>query len=145
MKPMLNPDHPEPAYHCGRLMCLLANVQEKANEGREINAGVVQRYYGAASATPGLVLGRLTRLSQHHLSKIGSDPKSKGLAFWLEGRIAEVWNSLGEKLPATLTLEQQSLFALGYYQQLAFNRTKRSGNPEAPETTDDDSTTETKP
>lgn len=130
MTPSLDPSHPSKAYHCGRLMCLLAQIQETSADA-EINAGVVQRYYGAASSTPALVLGRLTRLSQHHLSKISKD--SPGLAFWLNGQIAEVWNALGRSLPATLTLEEQSLFALGYYQQFAFNRTKRSGNPEASE------------
>jgi len=129
MTPALDPNHPSKAYHCGRLMCLLAHIQEKAL-GDDINAGVVQRYYGAASSTPALVLGRLTRLSQHHLSKISRD--SGGLGYWLNMQVAEVWNALGKDLPPTLTLEEQSLFALGYYQQFAFNRTKRSGNPESP-------------
>ena len=127
MTPALDPNHPSKAYHCGRLMSLLAMVQEKAL-GDDINAGVVQRYYGAASNTPALVLGRLTRLSQHHISKISRD--SGGLGYWLNMQLAEVWNALGKDLPVTLTLEEQSLFALGYYQQFAFNRTKRSGNPE---------------
>ncbi len=127
MTPALDPNHPSKAYHCGRLMCLLALVQEKAL-GNDINAGVVQRYYGAASSTPALVLGRLTRLSQHHIAKISRD--TKGLGIWLNMQLAEVWNALGKDLPSTLTLEEQSLFALGYYQQFAFNRTKRSGNPE---------------
>lgn len=130
MIPALDPNHPSKAYHCGRLMCLLAQVQETSAEA-EINAGVVQRYYGAASSTPALVLGRLTRLSQHHLSKIAKD--SPGLAFWLNNQLAEVWNALGKELPRTLSLEEQSLFALGYYQQMAYNRTKRSGNPQASE------------
>ncbi len=130
MTPALDPNHPNKAYHCGRLMCLLALVQEKAL-GNDINAGVVQRYYGAASSTPALVLGRLTRLSQHHIAKISRD--TKGLGIWLNMQLAEVWNALGKDLPSTLTLEEQSLFALGYYQQFAFNRTKRSGNPEVSE------------
>lgn len=130
LQPNLNPDHKNPAYHCGRLMCLLAAVQTKAL-GDDINAGVVQRYYGAASATPGIVLGRLTRLSQHHLAKIKGDPQTRGLGFWLENSIADVWNALGDGLPRVLGAEDQALFALGYYQQLAFNRTRKSGNPEA--------------
>ena len=132
MTPALDPNHPSKAYHCGRLMSLLAMVQEKAL-GDDINAGVVQRYYGAASSTPALVLGRLTRLSQHHLSKISRD--SGGLGYWLNMQLAEVWNALGTP-PTTLTLEEQSLFALGYYQQFVFNRTKRSGNPEVKDETE---------
>lgn len=130
MTPALDPNHPSKAYHCGRLMYLLAQVQETSSEA-EINAGVVQRYYGAASNTPALVLGRLTRLSQHHLGKIAKD--SPGLAFWLNSQLAEVWNALGRDLPRTLSLEEQSLFALGYYQQMAHNRTKHGENPQASE------------
>ncbi|GAA4020240.1 type I-C CRISPR-associated protein Cas8c/Csd1 [Deinococcus rubellus] len=117
----LNFAHPSKAYHCGRLMYLLANVQDAQDS--DINAGVVQRYYGAASATPALVLGRLTRLSQHHLAKIGRD--RPGLAHTLEQEIAQVWTALGVNLPKTLSLEDQTLFALGYYQQLAHNSAQR--------------------
>ncbi|WP_424950344.1 type I-C CRISPR-associated protein Cas8c/Csd1 [Deinococcus sp.] len=115
MHSSVDPHHPSSAYHCGRLMYLLANVQDA--QGDDINAGVVQRYYGAASSTPALVLGRLTRLSQFHLAKIKRDrPK---LASHLEEEIASVWAVLGKQVPKTLSLEAQSLFALGYYQQLA--------------------------
>lgn len=121
MTTALDPQHSSKAYHCGRLMYLLANLQDA--QGSDINAGVVQRYYGAASSTPALVLGRLTRLSQHHLSKIGRD--RPGLAFTLEKEIAQVWTALGTSLPKTLSLEEQTLFALGYYQQLAHNSAVR--------------------
>ncbi|MCS7058238.1 MAG: type I-C CRISPR-associated protein Cas8c/Csd1 [Meiothermus sp.] len=127
----LDPHHPSPAYHCGRLMCLLAQIQEASAES-EINAGVVQRYYGAASSTPAVVLGRLTRLSQHHLGKMAKD--SPGLAHWFNTQLAEVWNALGPTLPRTLSLEEQSLFALGYYHQLAASRTKKDDPPASPET-----------
>lgn len=128
MTPALDTNHPSPAYHCGRLLCLFARIQEKAL-GDEINAGVVQRYYGAASSTPALVLGRLNRLSQHHLSKISGD--APRLASWFNMRLAEVWNALGQDLPTSLTLEEQSLFALGYYQQFAFNHTKHGDKSDA--------------
>ncbi|MBO1437229.1 type I-C CRISPR-associated protein Cas8c/Csd1 [Meiothermus sp. CFH 77666] len=128
MSTALDPHHPSPAYHCGRLMCLLAQIQEASTEA-EINAGVVQRYYGAASSTPALVLGRLTRLSQHHLSKMAKD--SPGLAYWFNSQLAQVWSALGPSLPRTLSLEEQSLFALGYYHQLAESR-KGKQESEAP-------------
>ncbi len=127
MSAELDLNHPSPAYHCGRLMCLLAQIQEAASES-DINAGVIQRYYGAASSTPSLVLGRLTRLSQHHLSKMAKD--APGLAYWFNSQLAEVWKALGKNLPRTLSLEEQSLFALGYYQQLAFSRKKSESGQE---------------
>lgn len=117
MEPFLNEDHPDPAYHCGRLMAMLAAVQYRALG--DVGAGLIQRYYASASTTPALVLGRLTRTSQFHLDKL-----DRGLARWHEGRIADTWGRIKDSVPPTLTLEQQSLFALGYYQQIAHDRVR---------------------
>jgi CRISPR-associated protein Csd1 len=115
----LNEEHQHPAYHCGRLMAVLAALQRSALG--DVGAGVVQRYYAAASATPALVLGRLTRTSQFHLNKL--DP---GLAHWYENRIADIWCRIKDAVPSTLDLEEQSVFALGYYQQIASRRPDKS-------------------
>jgi len=123
MQPYLNENHPHPAYHCGRLMAVLAQLQHSALGN--VGAGVVQRYYAAASTTPALVLGRLTRTSQFHLNKLEG-----GLAHWYEDKLAGIWGRIEDSIPATLTLEEQSLFALGYYQQLADLRTKKSTRKE---------------
>jgi len=124
MKTHLNEEHPSPAYQCGRLMAVLAGLQRAALG--DVGAGVVQRFYAAASSTPSLVLGRLTRTSQFHLNKI----ESGGLTYWYENKLAEIWGRLGDEVPRTLDLEEQSLFALGYYQQLANLRTKKSDQSE---------------
>lgn len=115
LTPKLNKDFPSAAYQCGRLLAVLGQLQRAALG--DVGAGVVQRYYTAASSTPALVLGRLTSNSQHHLGKLESS--SPGLAHWYESRISEIWSRVTEPLPKTLTLEEQSLFALGYYQELA--------------------------
>ncbi|MEW5786963.1 MAG: type I-C CRISPR-associated protein Cas8c/Csd1 [Pseudomonadota bacterium] len=107
-----NPNHAAPAYHCGGLLALLANLQRAALG--DVGAGVVQRFYAAASQTPGLVLGRLAANARNHLTKL-----EPGLAWWYEERIAEVMIRLGDAAPRTLDLEGQGLFALGYYQKLA--------------------------
>jgi CRISPR-associated protein Csd1 len=112
LKSGLNENYPSSAYQCGRLMAVLAELQGAALG--DVGAGIVQRYYAAASTTPALVLGRLTRTSQFHLNKL-----EPGLSHWFEGKIAGIWNSLDKAPPRILTLEEQSLFALGYYQQLA--------------------------
>jgi len=116
LKPVLNENHPSKAYQSGRLMAVLADVQRSALG--DIGAGIVQRYYASAYITPALVLGRLTRLSQFHLNKL-----DKGLAYWYENIISSIWSKMGDNLPATLNIEEQSLFALGYYQQMASMRT----------------------
>ena len=121
MKPYLNPDHPDPAYHCGRLLAILAKLQHSALG--DVGAGVVQRFYPAASTAPGLTLGRLVGNSRNHLGKLDG-----GLSYWYEQQIADVMGRLGDKFPRTLDLEGQGLFALGYYQQLAALRTpKKNG------------------
>jgi CRISPR-associated protein Csd1 len=107
-----NPDHPAPAYHCGGLLAVLANLQHAALG--DVGAGVVQRFYAAASQTPGLVFGRLASNARNHLAKL-----EPGLSWWYEERIAEVMSRLGDAAPRILDLEGQGLFALGYYQKLA--------------------------
>ncbi len=114
----LNPEHPTPAYHCGRLLALLASLQRAALG--DVGAGVVQRYYAATSQTPGLMIGRLVSNARNHLGKLEG-----GLAYWYESQIAEVMSRLGDGAPRILDLNGQGLFALGYYQQLA---ALRAGN-----------------
>ena len=126
MTTYLNPDHPEPAYHCGRLLALLASLQRTALG--DVGAGVVQRYYAAASQTPGLLLGRLISNARNHLGKL-----EPGLSWWYEERFAEVMGRLGDHAPRILDLEGQGLFALGFYQQLA---ELRSGNNSSKSATD---------
>lgn len=128
LRPELSENHPEPAYHCGRLMAVLAALQRSALG--DVGAGIVQRYYAAASSTPALVLGRLERLSKFHLAKLDS-PK---LAWWYEDKLASIWGRIKDTVPRTLTLEQQSLFALGYYQQLADLRTRKTSQSDADHT-----------
>jgi CRISPR-associated protein Csd1 len=114
MEPQLNEQLHHPAYVCGRIMAALGAIQYKALG--DVGAGVVQRYYAAASATPGLVLGRLVRLAQTgHLPKI----EPVGLRRWYENQLAEVWGLLKQAPPRSLTLEEQTLFAMGFYHQKA--------------------------
>lgn len=126
MEPHLNPKHPSPAYHCGRLMAVLASLQRAALG--DVGGGVVQRFYAAASATPALVLGRILRTAQFHIDKVRGD--SPALASWYETRIAEVMSAIGDTMPRALALEEQSLFALGYYQQIAHDRAGKSSQKE---------------
>lgn len=115
MSVYLNKEHHEPAYQCGRLLAVLASLQRAALG--DVGAGVVQRYYVAASQTPGLTFGRLLSNAKNHLNKLDS-----GLTYWYEDQIAEIMSRIQDRIPSTLNLDQQSLFALGYYQQIAANR-----------------------
>lgn len=122
MTTYLNPDHPAAAYHCGRLMAVLAELQYAALG--DVGAGVVQRYYAAASQTPGLILGRLVRNAQNHLNK----PDKPWLGPKYEKHMMDIHSRLKDNFPRILDLEGQGLFALGYYQQLAALRAGSKNN-----------------
>ncbi len=108
MTESLNRESISIAYHCGRLLAVFEQIQSKALPN--VKAGVVQRFYGAASATPGLVMGRLFRTAQHHLGSIENPTYYQKL-------LGEVTDKIGENFPAVLSLEEQGRFALGYYHQ----------------------------
>lgn len=126
MNAELNDYETDPGYLCGRILAVLAKIQLRAMP--DVGVGVVQRYYSAASATPGLVLGRLVRTAQvAHLPKIDS-PR---LRQWFENQLGEVWQKLECAPPRVLSLEQQTLFAMGYYHQNAKRADKSNGESTA--------------
>ena len=106
---MLDPGRPEPAYQLGRLFAALEKPQEDALPS--INATVKDRYFGAASATPGTVFPRLIRMSQHHIGKLEGGRKVVA-----EKRVQEICGHI-DQFPSHLDLVGQGLFALGYYHQ----------------------------
>lgn len=107
---MLNRDWNDPAYKCGRLLAVVERIQSAAIGNP--NATLTDKYYGSASTTPASVFGVLLRQTQNHLSKLRK--QNEGLAIWLE---REMMNAMPDRLPKTLSLEAQGLFALGYYHQ----------------------------
>ncbi len=103
----LNEENRNTGYLLGRLFALLEKAQVDANPG--INATIRDRYFGAASASPGSVFPILLRLVQHHIAKAE-------YGRLIDKRIEEVI-SLIDSFPAYLNLEDQGRFVLGYYQQ----------------------------
>lgn len=136
----LDVNRTDPGYLCGRMLAVLARLQYLAHEST--NATIVDRYYGAASSAPVTVFGQLTRLAQTHLKKAAA--KRKGAAVNIEKEIEEILSKL-TAWPAQLPLEDQALFALGYYHQRAEyrGRPKDQGGSEGeepiPVPTDEDS------
>ncbi|MEA5012754.1 MAG: type I-C CRISPR-associated protein Cas8c/Csd1 [Angelakisella sp.] len=114
MSASCNPEYPSKAYQSGRMMAVYAAIQTEAM-GKNLGAGIIQRYYTSASTSPALVLGRLSTLSQYHLSKMDN-------RYWAsryEDILGEISQKMEGQAPTTLTLQQQSEFALGYYQERA--------------------------
>lgn len=110
----LNKQNRSAAYLCGRLMAVYSAIQERAMP--ENNVGVAERYFSAAMTSPGLVIGKLAQLSQHHLAKLET-----GARIYYEKILTETYSLIGnpQNIPTALTVLQQTEFALGYYQQRA--------------------------
>lgn len=100
-------------YVLGRLFAVLEKTQAEANPG--LNATIVDRYFGSASSTPIAVFGTLMRLLPHHLNKL----KFEGCAVQLQWEIRQILEHC-QRFPNHLNLEQQGLFAIGYYHETQF-------------------------
>jgi len=113
----LDVSNTEPAYLCGRLLAELEQAQRTASPG--VKATIVDRYYGTACTAPGTVFGTLVQNAQSHLSKLERDNRPAYVG--IQRTIEDILSGLNA-FPKTLTLDEQSLFALGYYHQRAHNR-----------------------
>lgn len=103
----LNRESPDTGYRLGRLLAVLERLQGEANPN--LNKTIVDRYYGAASTRPVTVFPGLIHLAQHHAGKA----KRPG---FFQKEIGEVLDAV-PSFPGHLSLEEQGLFALGYYHQ----------------------------
>lgn len=108
------------AYRLGRLFAALEKAQRDAVPGA--NTTIKDRFYGSASATPRVVFPQLLRLSQHHIQKSDYGFKSDKV---IEEIVAGI-----QDFPAHLTLDQQGMFALGYYHQRQAIYTKSDAKKE---------------
>ena len=105
----LDSENQNQGYLCGRLFAVLEKIQEDAQG----TANIKERFYGAASSTPVTVFSRLLNLKNHHLAKLGGGSK-----VYYEKIIQEIMDGIASKgLPAHLSLDDQSRFAIGYYHQ----------------------------
>lgn len=120
----LNEDNVNKGYVLGRLFAILEKAQRDALGGN-VNATIRDRYIGAASTTPARVFPQLLKLAQHHISKAeygSSIEKSIG------GVMAKLDSEEG--FPATLSLQDQGQFYIGYYQQREARYTKKTTTEE---------------
>ena len=120
------------AYQCGRLLAVLAEAQAKAHDYQLEGAGVAERYFGTAMASPASVFPVLLKLNRHHLNNIRKSDKYKGHDRFLDEAIQEVSTKI-YPFPRTLDLHAQGCFALGFYQQKAADRVAREAAKEKKE------------
>ena len=141
----LDTEETDEAYLLGRLFALYEWAEDAASGGRV--AALRDRYFAAASATPGRVFGTLATSYTHDLAKLRKGG-GKGLAVRIERTIGEVMGKLPPHLPRTLSLENQVPFSVGYYHQAQDRYAKRAdadgggAPPPADDETDDPTETD---
>ena len=125
----LDTKYTNPAYLLGRLFSVFFKLQEEAHP--DIKATISDRYYGAASSSPGGIFPVLVKLHKHHLTKLEQD----GRKVHFEKLIGEIMDKLSAEnpFPAILNMQDQGRFAVGFYHQRQAFFTKR-----APQQTEED-------
>ncbi len=106
-------------YRLGRLFAVLERVQQDAAGGpNKVNTTIRDSYFGSASSTPSAVFPTLMRRNQHHMTKLRKE--KPGLYVNRDKLIQAICNEgidgdMG--FHATLSLENQGRFVIGYYHQ----------------------------
>lgn len=111
IKMSLDLENRDPAYLCGRLFCKLEDIQRRASKDK-LNRTIRDSYFSAAATRPASVFSRLLSLSQHHLAKL--DDKT---AYRMDKEVTEIIGMMESAFPPRLSLKEQGVFMLGYYQQ----------------------------
>ena len=123
-------------YVYGQLMALYENLQWKANDAEqkrrseksedkrkktEVNLTITDRYFGLMSTCPRAAFPLIVRLAKAYMKKLRRD--DPGAANAIEEKIGKVYLLLPrEPFLNRLDIEEQGLFALGYYHQKARSR-----------------------
>ena len=115
----LDPDNDDPGYLLGRLFAILETIQRLSYGGG--NAGIKESYYRAASVMPRRVFPLLLRLNVYHQNRTKGE--AKGLVSYYMKQLSEVMNKLPSEFPASLNIERQGTFALGYFHQKNYRKT----------------------
>lgn len=114
--PCMDPNNHNPGYLLGRLMAALERMQFLALGG-EVNATIVDKFFGTASATPAAVFPSLLRRSTQHFRRAKKhDDWRVGTAINLDREMSNIMESL-TAFPRYLPVVEQGLFMLGYHHQ----------------------------
>ncbi len=107
----LNENDNHASYLCGRLFAVLEMIQQNAASGT-LNTTIVDSYFSSACSKPASVFPKLAELSIHHIKKLDE----KGQVYYKK-LLGSIIDGLDGRFPATLDLEDQGRFIVGYFQQ----------------------------
>ncbi len=118
----LNESHPSVAYQSGRLAAQLLQLQQWEDHARGQHR-YQHRPFGLALTAPDTVLDPLIWKALRHLERL--DATRPGLKPRVLKQLSSTWQTLGKSISKRFSLDDQVGFALGYYQQSAFDRAQR--------------------
>jgi len=109
------------AYLCGRLLAVYETIQYNAAGETKVNQTVADRYYSLASTRPALAFPKMDDLGKKHLRKLRRD--KRGAMIRLEQELQDILGQIeraaGYRFPASLDVDGQGRFVLGYHHQRA--------------------------
>lgn len=122
----VNENCKEISYVLGRLFAVLEGLQQKANPN--ITTTIKDRYFNSACATPATVFPTLLKLANAHLNKL-----DKSWQVYYSKKMGDLISKIsmpdeGAPIPSRLTLEEQGVFVLGYYQETQDRFAKKEEN-----------------
>jgi CRISPR-associated protein Csd1 len=123
----LDLENTNPGYLLGRLFAVLEGIQHAA-QGK-INTTIRDRYFGAAMTSPRAVYTQLERLKNSHLKKLRRDKGGHGVFFEREFEAITEGMTADRAFPATLSLDDQGRFILGYHHQRYHYLSRRDAAP----------------
>jgi len=110
-----DPNRKEAPYLLGGLFAVLEKAQADAIPGA--TATMKDRFFASAPATPARVFPMLLKNAANHIAKLRKDPARTGWGINLEKSIQDSVAHLAN-FPQTMSLEEQGLFMIGYYQRM---------------------------
>lgn len=102
------------AYLCGRLFGVLESIKRAAMPIK--HDYITDRAFVVAATSPASVFGRMMKRSQDHITKLRRE--KPGTCRSLVEEVVEITGRLNS-FPPLLNIEEQGLFALGYYHEKA--------------------------
>jgi CRISPR-associated protein Csd1 len=111
IKVALDKENLNEAYLCGRLFCILENLQYKSSASK-LNRTIKDTYFASACAKPALIFPKLIKLSNFHSAKL-----EQGARTSFDIQMQDIMGKLKQSFPTTLSVEEQGKFILGYYQE----------------------------
>lgn len=105
-----NDENKNSAYLCGGLFAIFEKIQKDASSGT-LNKTIKDAYFSSACSRPSSVFPKITKLANIHMRKL-----SEPAYIYYNKLIQTVSDNLEGEFPATLSLDDQGRFIIGYYQ-----------------------------